>query len=374
MEFLHRCWAEIDLDAIKYNLESYRRLLPEGTDIMCVVKASCYGHDDEMIAPFLQSRLGVRHFAVSNITEGERLRGLGIKGEILILGYTPPEYANELVKFDIIQACTEYEYACRLSQNASEGKVRVHIAVDTGMTRIGLHGSASENCDDIVKIAELENVAVEGIFTHYSSADGTDEDDDKYTEMQTARFFEVYDELRSRGVNLKHAHILNSAGGAYRTTERSTLARLGIILYGLYPNPEKPLPFEPKPVMTLKSVISQVKEIEAGTAVSYGRTFVSDKRIKLATITAGYADGYPRSLSNRGEVIIKGVRCRITGRVCMDQFMVDVSEVEGVQVGDEVILMDKTMTADELAKLTGTIGYEVVCGVSSRVPRVAVGG
>lgn len=374
MDFLRRCWAEIDLNAIKYNLESYRRLLPEGTQVMCVVKASCYGHDDEIIAPFLQNELGVRHFAVSNITEGERLRKLGIEGDILILGYTPPEYADELVKFDIIQACTEYDYACRLSQNAHSGQVRVHVAVDTGMTRIGLHGSAAENCDDIVKISALENISVEGIFTHYSSADGTDGSDEDYTGMQTARFFEVYDELRKTGVNLKHAHILNSAGGAYRTADRSTLARLGIILYGLYPNPSKPLPFEPKPVMTLKAVISQVKEIEAGTAVSYGRTFVSDKKIRLATVTAGYADGYPRSLSNKGEVVIRGVKCRITGRVCMDQFMCDVSEVEGVQVGDEVILMDKTMTADDIAELTGTIGYEVVCGISSRVPRVAVGG
>ncbi len=369
MNHLKRCWAEIDLSAVEYNLTEYKKLLPEGTELMCVVKAACYGHDDRIIAPFLQNELGVKYFAVSNFDEARRLRDMGIKGEILILGYTPPELAQQIADLDILQACTEYAYAEKLSQNTAD-TVRLHIAVDTGMTRIGIRADVSQTCDEIEKIAALPHISAEGIFTHYSSADGTDKSDDDYTRMQTEKFFAVRDMLDKRGLVLKHAHCLNSAGGAYKYSQRSTLARLGIILYGLYPDPAKPLPFVPKPVMTLKAVVSQVKTIEQGTAVSYGRTFVSPRPMRLATITAGYADGYPRALSNVGEVIINGSRCKIAGRVCMDQFMADVTDAGDVRPGDIAELMNKDITADHIAALTGTIGYEVTCLVTSRVSRI----
>ena len=371
MEFLRRCWAEIDLAAVGYNISEYKKLLPEGTELMCVVKASCYGHGDDIIVPFLQKSMGVRYFAVSNIIEGIRLRDMGIKGDILILGYTPPELAAELSAHDIIQACTELSYAQALSDNAN-GTVRLHGAVDTGMTRIGVHGTVSEQAEELAMIHALPNIALEGIFTHFSSADGIHEADEEYTSMQAERFFTVRDILESKGIHLRHAHIKNSAGGAYGYGEGSTLARLGIILYGLYPDPAKPLPFKPKPVMTLKAVISQGKWIDPGTSVSYGRTFVSDRRMKLATVTAGYADGYPRALSNKGTVIIKGKKCRICGRVCMDQFMCDVTDIDDAAPGDEVILMNGEINADVIAELTGTIGYEVTCDITSRVPRIAI--
>lgn len=371
MPILRRCWAEIDLAAVEHNLTEYRKLLTGGTELMCVVKAACYGHDDRLIVPFLQEKMGVRWFAVSNLDEAERLREMGVTSEILILGYTPPECAKRLAAGDIIQACTELSYAEELSRSG-EG-VRLHAAIDTGMTRIGLHGSTEEICAELRAIASLDCVRLEGIFTHYSSADGVTEADEEYTKMQTERFFKVKDMAERQGLKLEQAHIMNSAGGAYRTTDRSTLARLGIILYGLYPDPKKPLPFKPEPVMTLKAVISQVKEIPAGTAVSYGRTYVSERAVRLATVTAGYADGYPRALSNKGEVKVHGVRCPIAGRVCMDQFMCDVSAVPDALVGDEVILMDKELDADEIAGLTGTIGYEITCGISSRVPRIEAG-
>ena len=371
MNFLRRCWAEIDLSAVDYNVCEYKKLLPQDTELMCVVKASCYGHSDELIVPRLQQVHGVRYFAVSNILEGIRLREIGINGDILILGYTPPECAAELVKYDIIQACTELCYAQELSANAN-GTVRLHGAVDTGMTRIGVHGTAEEQADELAKVSALPNISLEGIFTHFSSADGIDDADEKYTQMQSERFFRVRDLLEEKGIRLKHAHIKNSAGGAYGYGDESTLARLGIILYGLYPDPAKPLPFVPKPVMTLKAVVSQVKWIDEGTAVSYGRTFVSDRRMKLATVTAGYADGYPRALSNKGEVIIRGKKCRICGRVCMDQFMCDVTDIPDAAPGDEVILMNAEINADVIAELTGTIGYEITCDITSRVPRVPV--
>lgn len=371
MNFLKRCWAEIDLSAVDYNVAEYKKLLPNDTELMCVVKASCYGHGDDIIVPRLQKVHGVRCFAVSNIIEGIRLRDMGIEGDILILGYTPPDHADKLCEYDIIQACTELSYAQALG-SAAGGTVRLHGAVDTGMTRIGVHGTAEEQAHELAQIAAVPNVSMEGIFTHFSSADGIHDEDEKYTQMQAERFFKVRDLLEEKGIKLKHAHIKNSAGGAYGYGDGSTLARLGIILYGLYPDPAKPLPFAPKPVMTLKAVVSQVKWIDEGTAVSYGRTFVSDKRIKLATVTAGYADGYPRALSNKGEVIIRGKKCRICGRVCMDQFMCDVTDIPDVTVGDEVILMNAEINADVIAALTGTIGYEVTCDITSRVPRIPV--
>lgn len=370
-EHLRRCWAEIDLEAVRYNLTEYKKLLDDDTELMCVVKASCYGHSDDIIVPYLQEVQNINYFAVSNLDEAIRLREMGIWGDILILGYTPPRCAPVLHKYNIIQACTELGYAEKLSEYAN-GKVRMHCAVDTGMTRIGVHGTPEEQASEIADISVLENISLEGIFTHFSSADGVEESDEEYTKMQEERFFRVKEILEAGGIKLKHVHIKNSAGGAYGYGNGSTLARLGIILYGLYPDPRKPLPFEPRPVMTLKAVVSQVKEIEPGTAVSYGRTFVSDRKMKLATITAGYADGYPRALSNKGTVVIRGKKCRITGRVCMDQFMCDVTDVEGIETGDEVILMDKDNTADDIAALIGTIGYEVTCDISSRVPRILV--
>lgn len=374
MDFLRRCWAEIDFDSIKYNCEQYRKYLGDSTELMCVVKASCYGHSDRLCTPFLQNELGIKWFAVSNINEAERLRNCGITGEILILGYTPAEYADDLVKFNIIQACTEYDHAKRLSENCKTGKVRIHAAIDTGMTRIGLEGGAEECCDTLEKISKLDGVSLEGIFTHYAVADETSDESEEYTKSQTEKILKVDDLLKAKGINLPQVHFLNSAGGIYYYNSRSTLARLGIILYGLYPNPAKALPFEPKPALEFKSAISQIKYIEPGTTVSYGRTFKAEKRIKLATVTAGYADGYPRSLSNKGEVIIRGKRCKITGRICMDQFMCDVTDVPDAAVDDEVILIggegENRITADDIAAMTGTIGYEVICDISHRVPRI----
>lgn len=376
MDFLRRCWAEINTENIKYNCEQYKRLLGDKTELLCVIKAAAYGHDDEIVAPVLQNELGIKWFAVSNIEEAKRLRDFGITGEILILGYTPPKYADELVKSDIIQACTEYDYAQRLSENCTSGKVRIHTAIDTGMTRIGLCGDIKECCDQLEKIGKTEHISLEGIFTHYAVADETSEESHEYTLAQTDKIIGVKRELTNRGITLSQVHFLNSAGGAYYYNSISTLARLGIIMYGLYPNPENPLPFKPKPALEFKSVISQIKYIEPGTTVSYGRTYKADRRIKLATVTAGYADGYPRLLSNKGEVIICGKRCPIVGRICMDQFMCDVTEVPEAAVDDEVILIgsqgENEITADDIAALTGTIGYEIICGISHRVPRIDI--
>ncbi len=374
MNYLKRAWAEIHLDRLIFNAENYKALLPDSTELMCVVKASCYGHSDTAICPVLQNELGVKWFAVSNEEEAVRLRKMGITGEILILGYTPPEATPLLAEYNIIQAVTDYEFACALNSCSNGKKIRCHVAIDTGMTRIGLRGEAEKIADDFEKISALENISAEGIFTHYSSADSEEYSDIEYTKLQTEKFFAVKSAIESRGLTLAQAHCLNSAGGVYHSNPQSTLARLGIILYGLYPNPDCPLPFTPKPVMDLKACVSQVKTVEEGVSVSYGRTYTTKKLTKIATITCGYADGYPRALSNKGEVIIHGKRAKIIGRVCMDQFMCDVSEIPEVKSGDTATLIGceggERITADDIGKLTGTIGYEIVCGISQRVPRV----
>mgnify|MGYP004644790527 CR=1 FL=1 len=374
MEFLRRCWAEINFENIKYNLEQYKKCLKGKTELMCVVKASCYGHSDELTAPFLQNQLGVKWFAVSNLNEAVRLRKIGITGQILILGYTPPVMGDQLIKYDIIQACTEYDFAVRLSKSATAGNVRIHAAIDTGMARIGLEGSVAQCAETLQKINALQHISLEGIFTHYAVADETSQASDEYTLNQTKKILDIDDLLKEKGLNLPYVHFLNSASGVYYYNERSSFARLGIILYGLYPNPEKPLPFKPKTALELKAVISQIKYIEKGDTVSYGRTYTASKRTKIATVTAGYADGFPRALSNKGFVLVHGQRCPITGRICMDQFMCDVSNVADVKVDDEVILIggqgENKITAEDIAQMTGTIGYEVICDISHRVPRI----
>lgn len=377
MKLHKRTWAEIDLDRLKINYEKYRSLIGSETEIMCVVKASCYGHSDRAAAPFLHDTLGVRSYAVSNIDEAIRLREMGITGDILILGYTSPDDADELVKFDIIQTITDLTYAKELDK-AAKGLVRCHAAVDTGMTRIGFRGTAENIADEVSAAAQLPHLRIEGAFTHYSSADSLESDDCEYTKAQTDKFFAAAERIK-KSVPLKKVHCLNSAGGLLHYDKRSQYARLGIILYGLKPDRALTLPEEIKPVMSLRSTVAQVKEVEAGTAVSYGRTYITDRPTRIATIACGYADGYPRALSNKGEVLIHGVRCPIIGRVCMDQFMCDVTGVNRtnpVRAGDVVTLIGEEngerITADDIAELTGTIGYEVVCSISERVPRAAV--
>ncbi len=376
MSYPKRAWAEIDLNAVARNYENYRREVGEEAEIMCVVKADCYGHGAKAIVPFLQNELGVRSFAVATSEEAAQLRSYGITGDILILGYTSPEEADRLCLLDVIQTVTEAAYAKKLSQNLHGGSLRVHIALDTGMTRIGLHGN---DIDGLVSQAEeiicTDGISAEGMFTHLAVADSADRNDILYTKAQIAKIKDVARRLETKGKALEKIHYLNSAGGIYYKNDRSgsAYARLGIILYGLMPNPALSVPIPLEPVMSLKAVVAQVKEIDEGEFVSYGRTFRADGKMKLATITIGYADGYPRLLSNCGEVLIHGKRAGIVGRVCMDQLMCDASGIE-VSVGDTVTLIgrdgDEAITADDLADIYGSIGYEMVCGISKRVPRV----
>lgn len=376
MYYTKRTAARINLDNLIFNAKSYKAALADDVSLMCVVKADAYGHSVKAVSKCLQEDLNIKWFAVSNISEAIELRENQITGNILILGYTDPAEADTLIKYDIIQACVDLSYAEELNRFASKGKVSIHIKLDTGMTRIGIPcGDIINAVKDAEKIYALENLSVTGIFTHLCAADSDTPDDIAYTDMQISRIKEVKRLMNQDGYDTGVCHWLNSAGGVYTEGQDSDLARLGIILYGLYPNHALDVPIEMKPVMELVSTISMVKSVKPGTFVGYGRTFCAEKDMKIATITVGYADGYPRLLSNRGEVIIKGRKCKIVGNVCMDQIMADVTELD-VSAGDEAVLIGiqngEQITADDIADLCGTIGYEITCGISKRVPRIII--
>lgn len=373
--YLKRAWAEISIPALRKNIETIRSLNSEHTEIMAVVKADAYGHGDEAVCRCLAQECGIKYFAVSNLDEAVSVRIFCPDAEILILGYTPPEYAHEIAQHNIIQGVVSSEYAAALTKNCSE-TIRCHIKIDTGMGRIGLKHDKPEECaEEIAQLCASDGLSVEGIYTHFSVADSDLPDNIAYTDKQEKFILDTYDILCGKGIKLPHVHFMNSAACCYRNNPRSTLARAGIIMYGLHPDINLDLPVQLSPVMELKAVISHVKTIHSGDCVSYGRTFTAEKDMRIATVTIGYADGYSRLLSSKGEILVHGKRCKIVGRVCMDQLMIDVTDISA-DAGDIVTLIGKDgedmITADELASIYGTIGYEVICGISKRVPRIYI--
>ncbi len=369
-----RTWAEIHTDRLRENLRLIRSHLPQSTRVMAVVKANAYGHGDVETAEVLFAE-GVRHFAVSNLDEALRLRAHGIKGMLLILGYTPPEAAGILAKEEITQTVYSLSFAKALSDHAVKAgvTVRAHLALDTGMGRIGF---ASDDPDDAVKEIEqarLSGIAYTGMFTHFAVADSLKPDDIAFTGAQKARFDAVAAKLRQQGLELPELHIQNSAATLLGEGMDYPIARCGIILYGLPPSHDV-APEGLRPVMEEKTVISMLKTIPAGHSVSYGRTFVAKRDTRVATLPVGYADGYFRLLSNRGAVLIHGKRAPVIGRVCMDQTMVDVTDIPEAKEGDTVTLFGEDGNAvlplTELADTVGTINYELACAVSGRVKRV----
>ncbi|MBP3267281.1 MAG: alanine racemase [Ruminococcus sp.] len=374
--YLKRAWAEISLPQLRKNVEIIRSLNSDKTEIMAVVKADAYGHGDEHIVRCLANDCGIRYFAVSNLDEAIAVRKFAPQGEILILGYTPPEYAHEISMYNIIQGVVSTEYAEALVQNTPQ-PIRCHIKIDTGMGRIGLKHDTPQQCAaEIAEMMKIDKLSVEGIYTHFAVADSDDPDNIAYTDKQEKFITDTYDVLAAQGIKLPHLHFMNSAATCYRNSERSTLSRAGIILYGLHPDVSLDIPEGLEPLMELKAVISHVKTVNKGDCISYGRTFRADREMRIATVTIGYADGYSRLLSSKGEILVHGRRCKITGRVCMDQLMIDVSDVPEAKAGDIVTLIGKEgndrITADDLAQIYGTIGYEVVCGISKRVPRIYI--
>lgn len=374
MDFLRRTWAEIDIDALKHNFNQIKGITKD-CKIMPVIKADAYGHSVKLTAPVLE-KAGAAAFAVSNFSEAVALRESDITVPILILGYTPVELASLLQKNNIIQTVFSSEYAKALSESAVKtgAKVDIHIKLDTGMSRIGFDCRDEElsGLNSAISSARLDGLEFKGIFTHFAFADRTKETDDGFTDRQYSLFCKALDGFSAAGLSPETVHCCNSAALCLDQEKHLEMCRVGIMLYGLTPVDNLDLPIKLKPVMTLKSTVSMVKEIKENTTVSYGRTFKSTHTLKLATVSAGYADGYPRLLSNRGYVIINGQRANVVGRVCMDQFVVDVTDINDVKMGDEVILFGAGLPVEEIAALCQTINYEIVCGIAARVPKITV--
>ncbi len=377
-DYLRRTWAEVDIDALKHNFDVIRRTAQPKAKIICVIKADAYGHGAVFLGR-LYEKMGADGFAVSNIEEAMQLRENGIRLPVLILGFTPATLAKELSQNHISQAVFSEEYAKELSAEAVRQNVIVdiHIKVDTGMSRIGFMYQNIERDSDSVRQIERAcrqpHLNPAGIFTHFALADEAAEGQ-AATEHQLACFADAVERLKADGYEFPLVHCSNSGAIIDYPHAHFNGVRAGIILYGLAPSPKLKDKMDLQPVMTIKSVVAQVKTIDAGTPVSYGGTFVADKKMTVATVPIGYADGYTRSLGSRAYMVVKGRKAPVIGRVCMDQLMLDISGIDGVHSGDEVTVIgdgtNGSMTFDDIAAMTGTINYEVVCLVGKRVPRV----
>lgn len=382
-EILRRTWAEIDLDAVAHNFRTVRESTSPKAKVCCVVKADAYGHGAVRMAREYEA-LGADWFAVSNLEEALQLRFSGVKRPVLVLGFTPAEEAASLADHQISQCVYSLEYARELSRYAEKaGKtVKIHVKIDTGMSRLGFYFqdiSRDEAAVEEVKTAcTLPSLYPEGIFTHFAVSD-EGRAGDAFTMRQFGCFKEMIEALLRAGVSFEVRHCANSAAVFDYPLSHLDMVRAGIVIYGLYPSGDLRNVPELKPALSLRSVVSHVKILKVGAAVSYGREFTAEREMRVATVPVGYADGYPRRLSPGGaQVLIQGKRCPILGRICMDQLMADVTGLEKVEIGDTVTLIgrdgEEEITADELAKRESTINYEVVCGLSKRVPRVYLKG
>ena len=369
----NRVCAEIDLDAIAYNMEQMKKRIGDHARLIAVVKADGYGHGAVPVAKMFEACSYVWGYAVACLEEATELREQGIRKPILVLVCVFPDQFEEMIRYDVRPAVYMESMAERISQEAvRQGKdAFIHIKIDTGMGRIGFPVT-EESADAVERISRLPGIRIEGMFTHFAKAD---ERDKTYTFLQHDRFMRMKELVEKRQVPVRYFDCDNSAGIIDFPDMKHDLARAGIAMYGMYPSDEvDQKAVDLRPALSLVSHVSFVKEVEAGTPISYGGTFVSDRPMRVATIPVGYGDGYPRSLSNKGYVLIHGKRARILGRVCMDQFMADVTDIPETAFMDRVVLVgrdgDEEITVDELAALSGRFNYEFVCCLGKRIPRI----
>ncbi len=363
----YRTYASVDLSAIENNINELKKKLKNGVLTLATVKADAYGHGAVGVAVDIQSM--VDYFGIAELGEAVELREAGVEKPILVLSYTSPYQYETLIQNELTQTIFNYDDAVALSSAAVKlNKIaRVHIAIDTGMSRIGFFCN-DESVETVKRINDLPNIYIEGIFSHYACADCPDK---TTTEKQTKLFKDFNEKLFDRGIKIPIKHICNSAG-SLTLEEQFDMVRLGLVMYGLYPDDcVNDGSLNLKPAMKIVSHVIHVKEVPAGSGVSYGHTFFSQRPTKIATICIGYADGYSRQFSNKGKVLINGEFANVIGRVCMDQLMVDVTDLKNVNVGDEVVILgedgNNKITAEELAQMTGTINYEIICQFQKRV-------
>ena len=367
-----RCYAEVSLKAIGHNIAQVKKRLRPGVKLLAVIKADAYGHGAVRVGKYLEDQ--VDYFAVATAEEAMELREQGIRLPVLVLGYISPEQYGEILDYDITQTVYSLEIAEKLSEASVKAgcRTKIHAALDTGMTRIGFH-ITEEEADRIAAISRLPGLELEGMFTHFSCADQKDK---TYCGLQLEKFRRMEGMLRERGVEIPVKHICKSAGIMEFDDYRFDMVRSVIVTYGLYPSEEVDKSRQPLiPALSWKSRVIHVQDVEPGLGVSYGATYTTEGPCtRIATVSAGYADGYPRALSNKGRVLIHGRYAPILGRVCMDQMMVDVSHIPDVKVEDTVTLIgregDRRITMEEVADPACRFNYEMACGISKRVPRI----
>ena len=366
-------WAEIDLKAIEYNYRQVRRIVGKNVNIMVVVKANAYGHGTVEVSSILE-KLDVDYLGVATMDEAARLRDHGIKSPILVLGSVLPEEVKAAMERDITLTLCSDEILEAIkeetrNQPVPEGnKIKVHIKVDTGMGRIGVWHE--EALDFIKKASTEKGVILEGIYTHFSSAGR----DDFFTKYQIESFEKLLSEIEKNWIKIPLKHAANSIATVDFRRSHLNLVRPGLVIYGMYPKHTFPKLIKLNPALSFKTRVVFLKDTPAGRSISYGRTFITQKPSRIATLPVGYADGYARNLSNKAEVLIRGHRALVVGRVTMDQTMIDVSHIKGARIGDEVVLIGKQgrdeIRIEKLARLAGTIAYDAVCAISNRVPRI----
>ncbi len=374
LDYLNRVYLKIDLDQICENIRNVIRKVGKDTKVMPVVKADAYGHGAIEVSKAL-SEIGTYGFAVATVGEALALRRAGITKPLLILDFVFPNQFETIIRNDIMLTIFQYSIAEKLDAAAAQmgTTAHIHLKIDTGMGRIG-YIPDEKSIEEIKRISELPNIEIDGIFTHFACADQADK-----TSMnsQLALFKNFVRKLEDLGINIPIKHVCNSAAIIDMHDDFLNMVRSGIITYGLYPSEEvNKESLDVKPAMELHSVVINVKTINKGDTVSYGSTYVAEKPTVIATIPVGYADGYPRQLSNKGSVLIHGKRAKIVGRVCMDQFMVDVTDIPDIMIGDNVTLVGKDgddfITCEEIGEISGRFNYEFLCCITRRVPRVYI--
>ena len=377
MKTLKRTWAEVSLDNLEHNYRAIKNHIPEGCRFLGVMKADAYGHGAVPLSHAL-CELGAEYLAVSNLEEAIQLRRGGVRAPMLILGYTPASFADTMVFMDITQEVHSLEYAKELDTALAGTNyiLNVHLKLDTGMTRIGFFAYDHERTlPELLEVCGLPHLHVEGVFTHFCVADSKAPEDEAFTRTQYARFTAMLDALAAHGIRPELRHCASSGATILYPELALDMVRPGIATYGHAPSENAEGILDLRPLMTVRTTVAQLREIPAGTSISYGRTYPAERDMRVAVLPIGYADGLLRGLSGKVSFRIRGRMARSVGRICMDMCMVDVSEIPEIRVGDEAALFgydtDGTLLpCERIAQQAGTISYEILCGISKRIPRI----
>ena len=380
MEYLKRTWADISLDNLQHNYKQIRSRLPSGCRFLGVVKADAYGHGAVPVSRYL-TELGAEYLAVSNIEEAVQLRQGGIRSPILILGYTPPMYAEQLARLGLRQEIHSLEYARQLNEGlkGSSRRLRIHLKLDTGMSRLGFFAyNCEKTVDEIKEIALMERLVIEGIFTHFPVADSIDGADENFTRTQFDRFMAMLTTLKGVGIDPQIRHCCNSGATIQYPEYALDMVRPGLATYGVLPCSDLRGMIDLKPVMQLRSTIFQIRDFDPLITVSYGRTYTTLDPTKIAVVGLGYADGLSRSFSGNISFLLHGKRVPQIGRICMDMCMVDISRVPDAKVGDVVTIFgtdgDDRIDVDDMTNRLRTVPYELLCSINKRIPRIYLDG